>query len=373
VIFTIAITIVVLGVLIFVHELGHFAAAKSVDIEVPRFSIGLGPKMIGFRRGETEYVLSWIPLGGYVKMAGMAEEEVTSTLEGGGEGDSETEGGEREEMSAGSSPRDFDSKPLWARVFVISAGVLMNWLFAIVAFTAIALSQGIAEPRISSVGDGSRAELAGLQEGDLIRRIDGTRVRDATQVIIGIERKPGEPIEIVVERAGELVTTTATPESVEEFNEVLGQNRIVGRVGIGIDTQVGQVGFGGALAQGLGNTAYWSTTIVQFLGDLFTGRSSAREVGGPLMIGEISGRAARAGFWPLLGFMAIISINLAVFNLLPIPVLDGGHLLFLGIEGIRGKALSLDQRLRFTTVGMVFVVGLMLWAVGNDLVRVLFR
>lgn len=361
-IFTIVVTIVVLGVLIFVHELGHFAAAKSVDIEVPRFSIGLGPKMLGFRRGETEYVISWIPLGGYVKMAGMAEEEVTSKLEGGAE-----------QAPVAPSPRDFDGKPLWARVLVISAGVLMNWLFAIVAFTAIAMSQGVAEPRIASVVEGSPAEAAGLQEGDLIRRIDGTRVRDGTQVIIGIERKPGEPLEIVVDRAGESVTTTATPEVVEEFNEVLGQMRTVGKVGIGIETTRGEVGFGGAVTQGWGNTVYWSRTIVQFLGDLVTGRSSAREVGGPLMIGEISGQAARAGFWQLLGFMAIISINLAVFNLLPIPVLDGGHLLFLGIEAIRGKALSIDQRLRFTTVGMVFVVGLMLWAVGNDLVRVLFR
>ncbi len=361
-IFTIGVTILVLGVLIFVHELGHFAAAKSVDIEVPRFSIGLGPKMFGFRRGETEYVISWIPLGGYVKMAGMAEEEVTSKLEGGSE-----------QTVASPSSRDFDSKPLWARVFVISAGVIMNWLFAILAFSAIAMSQGVDTPRISAVTEGSPAEAAGLQAGDVIRRIDGRKVRDRTQVIIGIERKGGEPIEIVVDRDGESVMAIATPESVEEFNEILGQSRTVGKVGVAIESVVEQVGVGGALAQGWGNSAYWTGAIVQFLGDLVTGRSSAREVGGPLMIGEISGQAARAGFWQLLGFMSIISINLAVFNLLPIPVLDGGHLLFLGIEGVRGKALSIDQRLRFTTVGMVFVMGLMLWAVGNDLVRVLFR
>ncbi|MCG8466620.1 MAG: RIP metalloprotease RseP [Gemmatimonadetes bacterium] len=362
--FTIAVTIVVLGVLIFVHELGHFAAAKSVDIEVPRFSIGLGPKMVGFRRGETEYVLSWIPLGGYVKMAGMADEDegASAKLQGGGEA-----------TPRARSSRDFDAKPLWARVFVISAGVIMNWLFAIVAFAAIAMGEGAIEPRVQSVTEGSPAEAAGLQVGDLIKRVDGTAVRDPTHVIIRIERKAGEPLEIIVDRDGREIAVTTTPEGIEEFSEMMGESRTVGRIGISIGDDRARLGVGPALAQGWGNTVYWSGAVLQFLGDLVTGRSSAREVGGPLMIGEISGRAARAGFWQLLGFMAIISINLAVFNLLPIPVLDGGHLLFLGIEGIRGKALSLEQRLRFTTVGMVFVVGLMLWAVGNDLLRVLLR
>ncbi|MDX1390341.1 MAG: site-2 protease family protein, partial [Acidobacteriota bacterium] len=156
---TIAVTILVLGVLIFVHELGHFLAAKSVDIEVPRFSIGLGPKMFGFRRGETEYVISWIPLGGYVKMAGMADEEVTSKLEGPDSGPT----GE----GAPLGPRDFDAKPLWARTLVITAGVIMNWVFAIIAFAAIAMGEGVVEPRITLVDEGSPAEEAGLMEGDL--------------------------------------------------------------------------------------------------------------------------------------------------------------------------------------------------------------
>ncbi len=364
-ILTVAVTILVLGVLIFVHELGHFAAAKSVDIEVPRFSIGLGPKMLGFRRGETEYVISWIPLGGYVKMAGMAEEEATSTLEGGSD--------EAPTSSDGPSPRDFDAKPLWARVFVISSGVIMNWLFAIVAFAAVAMGQGVNEPRITDVREGSPAAEAGLMAGDLIRRVDGAAVGDPTQVIIRIERKAGEPVVMGVERDGEDLEFIATPATVEVFNELLGESRPVGQIGILIGGDGGRATPLAAIARGWGDTVYWSRAVLQFLGDLVTGRSSAREVGGPIMIGQISGRAARAGIWALLGFMGIISINLAVFNLLPIPVLDGGHLLFLGIEAIRGKALSIEQRLRFTTVGMVFVVGLMLWAVGNDLVRVLFR
>ncbi len=357
---TIAVTILVLGVLIFVHELGHFLAAKSVDIAVPRFSIGLGPKMVGFRRGETEYVISWLPLGGYVKMAGMADEEVTSKLEGG-------------EAAGGPSSRDFEAKPLWARTLVISAGVLMNWLFAILAFSALALGEGVVEPRVSAVTEDSPAEAAGLQVGDLILAVDGTRVRQPSHVSILIERKPGEEVALDVEREGGTLALRAVPDSVEVYSEVTRETVTIGRIGIGIggEESLRQVGVGGALVEGWNQTAYWTGTVVRFLRDLVTGRSSAREVGGPIMIGQISGQAARAGIWALLGFMAIISINLAVLNLLPIPVLDGGHLLFLGIEAVRGRALSVEQRIRFTTVGMVVVVGLMLWAVGNDLLRLI--
>ena len=361
-ILTIAVTMLVLGVLIFVHELGHFMAAKSVDIEVSRFSIGLGPKVFGVHRGETEYVFSWIPLGGYVKMVGMADEEVTSKLEG-----------RTDTPSKSPSGRDFDAKPIWARAFVLSAGVFMNWLFALIAFTALAMGQGVNEPRIQSVTEGSPAEQAGLRAGDLIRRVDGMSVRNPAQVIIGVERKVGEPIDIVVDRDGKKLEFVATPEGIEQFNELLGESGTVGRVGIVIGQYSSRAGPIEAIAQGWGNAAYWTTAVAQFLGDLVTGKSSAREVGGPIMIGQISGAAARAGFWPLLGFMAFISINLAVFNLLPIPVLDGGHLMFLGVEAVRGKALSIKQRLRFTTVGMGVVVAVMLWAVGNDLLRVFFR
>ena len=356
---TIAVTVLVLGVLIFVHELGHFAAAKSVDIDVPRFSIGLGPKMFGFRRGETEYVVSWIPLGGYVKMAGMADDEVTSKLEGGSQGPA----------GASPGPRDFDGKPLWARTFVICAGVFMNWLFALVAFSAIAMGEGVVIPRVADVLVDTPAEAAGFEVGDLILRVDGARVREPIQATILIERKPGEEVRFEVERGGQVVELRATPASVDLFNEIAQESRPVGRIGIQIG-EAARPGVGQAVIHGWGGTVYWSRAVVQFLGDLLTGRSSAREVGGPIMIGQISGQAARAGFWRLLSFMAIISINLAVFNLLPIPVLDGGHLAFLGVEAIRGKALSVEQRLRFTTVGMVLVVGLMLWAVGNDLLRV---
>lgn len=391
-IITVLVTILVLGVLIFVHELGHFAAAKSVDIEVPTFSIGLGPKLVGFRRGETEYVLSWIPLGGYVKMAGMVDEEVTRMLEGGAEG--EEGAATREdaasagpgtaaghvgavagaETSGGASPRDFDAKPLWARFMVISAGVVMNWLFAVVAFAAVAMGRGVIEPRIVDVSPDSPAAAAGLRTNDLITRVDGVRVREAPQVTTRIARRPGEPIDLVVERDGTDLTFVATPAPVELEDVIAGASPTIGRLGIIVGAETRQAGPVEALSRGWSTTTYWGGAILEFLTELVTGRTSPRELGGPILIGEISGRAARAGFWELLAFMAIISVNLAVFNVLPIPVLDGGHLLFMAVEVLRGgRPLSIRQRLRFTQVGMFLILAIMVWAVGNDVLRLVLR
>jgi regulator of sigma E protease len=462
---TILATIVVLGVLIFVHELGHFLTAKWVDIEVPRFSIGFGPKVIGFRRGETEYVISALPLGGYVKMAGMEEME---QIEGGPltvddlSGDDATieeieVAGERRRR-----PRDFESKSLPARALVISAGVIMNLLFAVFAFTLIAgvwgvpadpgtqlggvaeerLTEGAApltaiepgwvvthvneqpvttwreiqmvltraragdasigfeqaptidftlpgadeeramliaafepalpaEPVLTEVIAGGPADQAGLRPGDRILEAGGREVRTWQEFVFVIERSPGAPVPLVVQRNGERVPLTVTPH-----DRVLDSGIRVGRIEVAVPyTSIESLlprerpGPVRALARGAGQT--WDVTVltVDFLAGMVTGRHSARNVGGPIMIGQMSGRFARAGLEAFLGFMAILSVNLAVLNLLPIPVLDGGHLVFLGVEAVRGRALSLDQRMRLTQVGFVLIVLLMAWAVGNDVLR----
>jgi regulator of sigma E protease len=461
---TILATIVVLGVLIFVHELGHFMTAKWVDIEVPRFSIGFGPRILGFKRGETEYVISALPLGGYVKMAGMEEME---QVEGGPltvndtTGDDETIARAREGLRP-RRPRDFDSKSLPARALVISAGVIMNLLFAVVAFSVIAgvwgvpadpgtRLGGVAEERlpegaapltaiepghiVAQVGgaevttwreftlaltraragemtiefenappiafilpaaDEQRARLisafepylrvepvlaevmadgpaarAGLRSGDRIITAGGRDVRTWQEFVAVIERSPGAPVPLLIERDGRQLDLTVTPH-----DRVLDSGIRVGRIDVAVpflsaEAQLPRERPNPLQAVVRGTTQTWEITAltVDFLAGMFTGRHSARNVGGPIMIGQMSGRFARAGAEAFLSFMAILSVNLAVLNLLPIPVLDGGHLVFLGIEAVRGKAMSFEQRARLTQVGFVFIILLMAWAIGNDLLR----
>ena len=461
---TILATIVVLGVLIFVHELGHFMTAKLVDIEVPRFSIGLGPKAFGFKRGETEYVVSWLPLGGYVKMAGMEEMEA---IEGGadkkpvitGAGTAEDLGIEVENKRT-AGPRDFESKSLPARALVISAGVIMNLLFAFVIFSIIAIAWGVrATPesviggvqeeqlpngaealatipsgtRIVAIGresindfrdievaigqsgggstefkfdnfpaltidvpsksrgrdsvvaalepayplptvvgrvvKGSAADRAGLEPGDRVISAAGQPAQTWQQFVQLVERHAGQPLQLQIERDGRQQTVSITPDE-----KKLRNNMTYGRVGISpaqtsIDTPRERPGIIGGIVHGAKQTWDMVALTAGFLWDLVSGAASARNLGGPILIGQLSGQVARAGLEPFLGFMALFSVNLAVLNLLPIPVLDGGHLVFLGIEAVRGKPLSLDARMRLSQVGFVIIIAIMVWALANDVLR----
>ena len=471
---TILATIVVLGILIFVHELGHFVTAKLVDIRVPRFSIGLGPKLWGFRRGETEYVISWLPLGGYVQMAGMEEMEmIEGRQERPVEGMTEATGiagasdlglmqeVEDEEAEGPERARDFESKSLPARFLVISAGVIMNFLFAILVFGANSMIWGVEEPPdavlpeipaeelpagaealagvrpgsrviavngrdvndwgdvrvalltaspgavtmefedappatltlpandtaraefvvaidpgyppiIGQVVDGSPAERAGLRPGDRVLGAAGQPVRRWSQLVTIIQDHPGQPMRLTLERSAEILTIEVVPAAeqatvLDEQGEVV--ERTVGRIGAAVQTPRERLGPVAALGFGVARVGDVTGVIVGFLGDLFTGDASPRSLGGPIMIGQISGEVARAGAETFLNFLALFSVNLAVLNLLPIPVLDGGHLMFLLFEAVRGRPLSQTQRMRLTQIGFLIVVGIMVWAIGNDVLR----
>ncbi len=449
---TILATIVVLGVLIFVHELGHFLAAKSVGVEVQRFSIGLGPTIYGFRRGETEYVLSWIPLGGYVKMRGM-DNEVEERLEGG------PTRAPREPSS-----RDFDAKPIWARTFVISAGVVMNMVFAFAVYVAVNAVWGMAEiaetriarvqtdllpegteglaglaegsrivrigaadvvhwgdiqegimdapagalevvtqepdavitidldpdpdarlrlsrslqfwadAEVGAVNPGSPADRAGLEAGDRILAVDGAPMDHWYDFVDAIEERPGTRTELSLERRGRPLTRYVTPNEETGEDPVTGATVRVGKVGIyqpRTELAYQPVGVGRAIGLGWAETIGVTALILDFLRDLVTGGVSPRSVGSIVTIGTASGQAAQMGLDTFLRFMALFSVNLAILNLLPIPILDGGHLVFLGVEAVRGRALSVEQRLRWSQVGFLVVVGLMLWALSNDILRLL--
>ncbi|HSM60563.1 MAG TPA: RIP metalloprotease RseP [Longimicrobiales bacterium] len=445
---TILATIIVLGVLIFVHELGHFAAAKAVGVEVQRFSIGLGPRVAGFKRGETEYVLSAIPLGGYVKMGGM-DDEVMERLEGGAA------------QPRAPSPRDFDAKPVWARTFVISAGVIMNMLFAFATYAFVAARWGIpeldttrigyvsaqglpagaealgdvqpgsrvvriggvevedwrdvqdgllgnpgpttieladpartlqvripADPEqrrnlvrsvdwwvdatVGAVNPGSPADRAGLETDDRIVSMDGVPVASWFDFVREVEARPGRRVEIQVLRDGRELTRAVTLDAETEVRAD-GTTAEVGK--IGVYRPVGEysyrrIGTTEAIRSGYRETVAVTGMILGFLRDLVSGGISPRSMGSIVTIGEASGQAAQQGLDQYLRFMALFSINLAILNLLPIPILDGGHLLFLTIEAVRGgRALSVEQRLRWSNVGFLVVMGIMLWALSNDFLR----
>jgi regulator of sigma E protease len=448
---TILATVIVLGVLIFVHELGHFLAAKSVGVEVQRFSIGLGPRVWGFVRGETEYVLSMIPLGGYVKMGGM-DDEVMERIEGGASAEPRIPG-----------PRDFDAKPIWARALVISAGVIMNMIFAFGVYTFVTARWGMpqldttrvghvdkatlpsgaedlasiqpgahivrigtypiknwgdvrrrllaapsgpltietsdpegtvviqvpakrsarqdlvgsldawADAGVGAVEPGSPAERAGIEVGDRIIAVAGVGVHNWWDFQTQVEKRPGQHVDLTLLRDGRRIIRPVTLDS-EARKRPDGTTEKVGRVGI--YEPAGQysyapVSLGDAFTVGYRQTVAVTAMILQFLENLVTGHVSPRSVGSIITIGQASGQAAAAGVYSFLSFMALFSVNLAVLNLLPIPVLDGGHLLFLGIEAVRGRALSIEQRLRWSNVGLIIIAGIMLWALSNDFLRLL--
>lgn len=447
---TIIATLVVLGVLIFVHELGHFAAAKSVGIEVQRFSIGLGPRIWGFQRGETEYILAAIPLGGYVKMGGM-DDEVMERMEGGAVSD--------EPRTPG--PRDFDGKPLWARAWVISAGVIMNMIFALGAYTFVAGWWGVpyaettqvgqvqeqllpegaealadlpvgawitrvgdtevehwgevgralfeaspgpltvvtrdpassiaievprdaearagmaaallswTDPVIGLVIPGSPAERGGIEEGDRILAVDGVPIQNWWEFQALVRDRLQIGTTVTLERDEREIERIVTPEESVAENPATGEEIRVGAIGVQPfgSSVYERVGWGDALVYGWEQTVAVTAMIVGFLRDLVTGGISPRSMGSIVTIGEVSGQAAALGMDSFLSFMALFSINLAVLNLLPIPVLDGGHLLFLTIEAVRGKALSVEQRLRWSNVGFLIIMVIMIWALGNDMLR----
>lgn len=356
-------TIVVLGVLILVHELGHFITAKMAGIAVPRFSIGLGPKVWGVKIGETEYVLSALPLGGYVKMAGMGEEEAAEKLEG-GPADIEV-----------APERRFDSKPIGVRAIVISAGVVLNFLFAVIAFSGIEYHQGRFIPLIGEVVEGSPAEEAGLQPGDLIVAVDDTEMTEWLDFVVYVRPRPGEDVRLMVDRDGQQLELAARIARVAEYDSIRGDSVVYGRIGVGQDSENGRlpISLGTAFALGTRQSVELTGLIVGFLGDLITGRASARDLGGPILIGQLSGRAARAGLLNLINFMALLSVHLAVLNLLPIPILDGGHLVFLAIEAIQGRAVSLQARARWSQLGFILILAVMVWVITSDVLRLTGR
>lgn len=443
--------LVVLGVLVFVHELGHFLAAKYFGIWVHRFALGIGKPIPGLRvqRGETEYAICWLPLGGYVKMASREEDPASSALEGG--------------VASASVPpeRVFEAKPVWQRMIVILAGVTMNVLFAWLVFSGLYFRNGITvypltlvgavtttalppgaeelarlapgdkivlvagtdvtsweqiqdliistpadsfaidllgkpsltlrihpdalearvraaqalqpfyAPVIGMVVAGGPGAKAGVQSGDTLLALGGRPITQWREAVEIIEASPDQDLTLSIGRADgrrDLVAHTLT----ETVTDTAGE-RQVGKLRLGPDVPERHepLSLGKAVVAGAKQTISSSTTVVRVVRGMFSGRVSTREVGGPIAIGIAAGQAAQLGLTVFLAFMATISVNLAVLNLLPIPVLDGGQFLFLLGEAILRRPLSVKLRERLTVVGLILLALLMILAFSNDFRRML--
>lgn len=350
--------ILVLGLLIFVHELGHFLFAKLFGVRVLKFSLGFGPKLVGKVFGETEYVISAFPLGGFVKMFGENPDEQQIT----------------EEDRKGS----FAHKPVWQRFMVVLAGPLFNLLFSIVlffmVFSFVGIPTSVDTTRIGKVNENSPAAAAGMLAGDVIVRIDDTATIGWLDVLEAVKNSAGEPIRVDVDREGEQLSLEIVP-AIDAVKNVFGEE-VEKRYMIGImkadELSYEKSTLFGAMQSACRQTWMYVTLTVMGFVKIIQQVIPASEIGGPILIAQIAGEQMKAGWLNLIYFMSLLSVNLGILNLLPIPVLDGGHLVFLTIEGVRRKPMNERAQIIAQQVGIGLLATLMIFVFYNDIVR-LFR
>ncbi|MGG5809510.1 RIP metalloprotease RseP [Falsiroseomonas sp. CW058] len=346
---TILAFVVVLGVLVFIHELGHYLAARWRGIHVERFAVGFGRPIASWsdRRG-TEWRIGWIPLGGYVKLHGQ-----------------ETPADAPPEVQAGWRPGEtFHDKPVKDRAIVVAAGPAANFLLAILLFGLLYATVGQPQTTtaVGVVAEGSAAARAGVLPGDRIVALDGQAVTRFDQVQRHVQPRAGQPVQVTIEREGRQSTLSVTPEA-----RTSGE-RTVGVLGIGAGAaQFERLDPFSALWAGTVHTVDVTWQTLGAVGQMITGARGTEDLGGPLGIGRIAGEAARLGLASLVSFMAILSVNLALINLFPIPVLDGGHLMFYAAEAIRGRPLPAKAQEYGFRAGFALLITLFVFATWNDL------
>ena len=345
--------IVVLGILIFFHELGHFLVAKLFNVKVLKFSLGFGVTLIGKKVGETEYVISTVPLGGYVKMLGENDDEA-------------------EDVPPEEAERSFNNQTVIKRIAIVAAGPIFNILLALFLFVGLHLFSGdyILTSEIGQVREGSPAEKAGLMKGDVILTVQGKTTGSWSEIKKMVEDKAGEPLIITVQRGDQTLSFKVIPEEAVEKN-IFGEDiksALIGVVSSGNYKKVKlepwqavMVGF-----QKTGEVVQLTClTVVK----LFQGVVPLKTVGGPILIGQMTGQVAQEGFTNLIPWTAVISINLGILNLFPVPILDGGGIIFLLIELILGKPISFKKREVAQKIGLFLLIFLMVVVFYNDITR----
>ncbi len=343
------ISVFVLGVLILVHELGHFVVARWSGVRVLRFSIGFGPKLWGWRRGGTDYVVSLIPLGGYVKLVGEQREEATTSTAG-----------------------DFITKPASVRARIIAAGPLVNYLTSILTLWVV-LIIGYPEllPTVGRLVDGMPAQAAGLQVGDRVVAVDGAPIRTWEDLTKVVHRTANRSLAVEVDREGRRLTVPVTPAS-QEITDPFGRQQRVGLIGIAPrgDFEPYRVSPLEAVGKTVTKQLEWTSQIGLSLWSLLTGRISPKDsLTGPIGILYLTSEAARMGLGSLLYLVSLFSLSLAIFNLFPIPILDGGHLLFLALEKLRGRPVSIGVQERAAQISLAVLMTMVVLVCVNDVSR----
>ena len=346
---TIIAFIFVFSVLIFFHEFGHFIAAKASGVRVYKFSFGFGPRIIGFTKNQTEYVICLIPLGGYIKMAGeMGQKDIKETSE---------------EVP---EEQRFDKKSLGIRALIVALGPFMNIATAVVIFSLIFFTNGIpvVTNYVSTVVENGPAEQAGIFSGDKIIAINSTKMDDPKRIANIINESSGEELQITLDRVGEIIEVFVIPEYDDSYKK--------GLIGITFEISVEKINIFSAFSKGIITTGNIIKLIFSSIIEMITGKIPL-EIAGPLGIAQMTGEAAKLGFLNLLYFTAILSIFIGLFNLLPIPILDGGHIIILAIEKLRGKPLEAEKINFMYFIGISLIIIIFIIATYKDILRVFFE
>jgi len=344
---SIIVFIIVLSVLVVVHEFGHFIMAKRCGVRVEAFSLGFGPKIVGIRRGDTEYRICAIPLGGYVKMAG---ENVTDKPTG--------------------AKWEFLSKSVGERFKIVISGAFLNYILGFVIFSlvfmiGIPIQQDVN--RIGSLMRGYPAAEAGLQAGDAIIAVDGRKTQTWEELVKIIYKKTEGTLQLKVKRDAQILKVDLKPRVEKKF--ILGGGKEVALIGIRPEHDLQKYSFFQSIKMGGQKLINLTTLTFKVIGGMITGKHSLRELTGPVGIFMITGEMASLGFVYLLNFIGFISASLAIINVLPIPVLDGGHILFLAIEKIRRKPLSFKAQETASQIGLFALITLTIFVFYSDFIK----
>jgi regulator of sigma E protease len=356
----------VLTIVVFFHELGHFAVARWCNVKVDAFSVGFGRELFGwYDKHGTRWKVSLIPLGGDVKFSG--DENAASVPD-------------REyiaSMSEEERRTAFIAKPVWQRAAIVAAGPIANFILAVIIFAGIFMAYGKPQllPVVSTVVEGSAAETAGIQTGDRILSINDKPLSYFEDLKWTVRHNPDQPLVLGIERDGAELTATVVPVYVTDVNQ-FGVEYREPRIGVAIASDentriLKQLGVGGALWEGVLRTYKIIYDTVNFIGEIFAGEQSAKQLGGPIQIAQVSGTVAQFGLIELISLAGFLSVSIGFINLLPIPILDGGHLVFYAAEAIRGKPLNEKVQEVGFRIGLGLVLMLMVFATWNDIWRLM--